>query len=121
MARSTYPADAGVETDSSVQPTPPVDRATQTSVAAPLSDSGKRTPEEWAEVFFPAGATGRGHDDAWKHAAAAALHGWWGYAARVGAPFLMDRAAYEGALAAASGNTFVAHAAADATPKKDSV
>lgn len=71
------------------------------------------TPAAWAEVSFPPSASGRPHEDLWKHAAASTLHGWAHHANRTGKQLTLTESAYRAALEAASGNTFVAHPAAD--------
>lgn len=71
------------------------------------------TPAEWAEVLFPMAPSGRQHEDLWRHAAASMLHGWVSYANRTGKDPALTESVYRAALAAASGNTFVAHPEAD--------
>jgi len=65
-----------------------------------------KSPEEWAEVYFPASASGRNNVDLWKHASADQLHGWRAYAVRTGKPVLLTADQYEKATAAVSGNDF---------------
>lgn len=102
--------------------TPPADREDVEdvgSVPSPRTENVQElTPEKWAEIIFPNTNTGRLHDDAWKHAAADVLHGWTAHTMRTGQPLKLSEAAYRGALAAASGNLFTAHPAADVRPKK---
>lgn len=71
------------------------------------------TPAAWAEVTFPPAQSGRPHADLWKHAAASTLHGWAHYVLRTGTAITLSESAYRAAVEAASGNTFVAHPAAD--------
>lgn len=71
------------------------------------------TPAAWAEVSFPPSASGRPHEDLWMHFAASTLHGWVHYAIRTGKDPALTESVYRAALAAASGNTFVAHPEAD--------
>lgn len=93
--------------------TPPAAPAVEAAAAAHLADASTRSPDQWAEILFPASASGRMHDDAWKHAAADQLHGWRAYEARSGKQPVMSRAIYEAALAAVSSNPLSAYAAAD--------
>lgn len=72
-----------------------------------------RTPEEWAEVYFPATATGRQHAELWKHASAVQMHGWNAYEARSGKKAQLTAALYESAVTAVSANNFKAHPEAD--------
>lgn len=104
--------------------TPPEDReqATDASDSVPSprtsSVSPKLTPDAWAEVIFPPTATGRLHDDAWQHSAADLLHGWSHSRMITGQSVTLDEATYRAACAAASGNKFTPHPAADFRPKK---
>jgi hypothetical protein len=66
------------------------------------SKQDMKTPDEWRKVVLPDDPRGRQSPTSWKHAAAAALHGWAEHAHHEGAPMRMVRADYEAALAAAS-------------------
>jgi hypothetical protein len=94
---------------------PVVSAATEgVSVVVPNADAPvTRSPEKWAEVYFPASERGRLHNQLWKHAAAMQLHGWAAYAARTGKPVLLTAQQYEKAVAAVSGNDFKPHHDAD--------
>jgi hypothetical protein len=75
----------------------------------------KRTPEEWSAELFPRTPRGRFHADAWKHSAAAALHGWTLHAHHTGTPLLLSLSDYQAALTAAMtliGHSYQPHAAA---------
>lgn len=60
-----------------------------------------RAPDEWADALFPVDRKGRRPSDYWRHAAAAALHGWGAHAHHEGAAMSLSRDDYEAALAAA--------------------
>jgi hypothetical protein len=100
-----------------VKKSPPDDQENTEVQPAELLPVGKAeltlTPAAWAEVLFPPSATGRPHEDLWQHAAASTLHGWTHYESRTGNPIALTESVYRAALAAASGNTFVAHPDAD--------
>jgi hypothetical protein len=83
----------------------------------PFAGSVTKTPSQWAEVFYPAHGPKRLHDDAWKHAAAASLHGWWQCLRVSGAEMQLSREDYEAAITAASGSTFKPHADACFRPE----
>lgn len=72
-----------------------------------------RTPEQWAEILYPASDKGRQHPELWKHAAAAQLHAWGAYVARTGKTVTLTAADYEKALEAASSNDLTPHSEAD--------
>lgn len=72
-----------------------------------------RSPEQWAEVFYPASDRGRQHDELWKHACASQAHGWRAYEARTGKQVLLTAEVYASACAAVSSNDFRPHPAAD--------
>lgn len=76
-----------------------------------------RTPDQWAEFFYPASDKGRMHADRWKHAAADALHGWSAHRALTGQSVMFSQSIYLAAVEAASGNTFVPHGPADKRSK----
>lgn len=102
---------------------PPEDREQAVdadSVPSPRTSSvsPKLTPDAWAEITFPPTASGRLHDDAWQHSAADMLHGWSHHAMITGSAVQLDEASYRAALAAANGNKFTPHPAADFRPKK---
>lgn len=85
-------------TDSRIDSIPPVGVAQR----ADQAKAQEQSPDDWAKVLLPPSESGRPHADSWKHGAAAALHGWTLHAHHAGSPILLSRAAYEGALAAAS-------------------
>lgn len=82
---------------------------------ASLGTVTSQEPERWAEVYFPEGDRGllRIHPDAWKHAAAAQLHGWAAYKERTGKAVKLTAADYEKAIEAAASPELKPHAAAD--------
>lgn len=65
--------------------------------AAPAPST--RTPEEWSRLTFPPNDKGRQPYSVWKHAAAAALHGWSQHAHHEGAPMQLSAADYAAAIA----------------------
>jgi len=85
--------------------------------AEPLPTVGKAelvlTPAAWAEVLFPKSASGRLHDDLWKHGAASTLHGWPAYENRTGKQIQLSESDYRAAIAAASGTELKPHPGAD--------
>ena len=88
----------------------PLAAADSQSLAAPPVTM---SPEKWAEVYFPASAKGRFHDDLWKHSAASQLHGWAAYVERTGKAVELSKTSYEAALAAVSGIEMKPHSEAD--------
>jgi hypothetical protein len=81
-----------------------------------VSKHMKRSVDEWGRIRFP--ITGKGvmksiPPDAWKHTAAAAMHGWNEHAHHAGQPMRLSEADYDKALeAAGDGRGSKAHAAA---------
>lgn len=88
-----------------------------TRAASPSPSNARLTADQWAEVYFPASATGRIHDERWKHAAASQLHGWGNHLIHTGSSVELTQADYEAALAAASGTELIPHPAADCRRK----
>lgn len=60
-----------------------------------------RPVTQWRAEYFPPTERGAPHRDAWKHAAAAALHNWARYAHDRNRPISLTRQDYEAALVAA--------------------
>ena len=93
---------------------PPASAAADAESSVVVPDAGAsvtRTPAEWAEVYFPASATGRDHPELWRTASAAQLHGWVHYEARTGKTVKLTAAEYRSAVN--SVNDFKPHQAAD--------
>lgn len=67
----------------------------------PARDPSLKTPDEWQKTLFPASERGAPHPEAWKHGAAAALHGWELHAYHTGQPMRLSEADYRAALEAA--------------------
>lgn len=66
-----------------------------------LPDPVRSSPDQWARSIFP--SEQRPHPDLWKHAVAAAMHGWAAHAHHAGAPIQLTEADYRGAIDAATG------------------
>ena len=81
--------------------------------SAPRAEMAESVPEqavvapeklpvsEWARKKFPPSRTGRTHHELYKHAAAAALHGWEEHAYHSGKPMTLSERDYDAALKAA--------------------
>lgn len=65
-----------------------------------MSDNDSLTVDQWAAMLFPPTPRGAPHRNAWKHAAAAALHNWRMYAHHHNGPMVLSRADYDAALKA---------------------
>lgn len=97
-----------------VEQTAPSAAADSASAVVPNADEVvTRSPKQWAEVYFPNTPSGRLHEDAWKHSAAAVAHGWNHYVVRTGKLVQLTAAQYEAAIAAVSGNNSTPAPAAD--------
>jgi hypothetical protein len=70
--------------------------------AQPAREGDLRAPDDWEKTFFPASELGQPARDAWKHAAASALHGWAAHAYHQGEPLKLSKEDYEAALQAAT-------------------
>jgi hypothetical protein len=70
------------------------------------------TVDEHFARAFPASPKGRAHADRWKHAAAAALHGWAAHQHHAGGPMRLSVTDYAAALEAACQHPLTPHQAA---------
>lgn len=89
----------------------------QQRAVSPSPSTARLTTDKWAEIYFPASGSGRQHDELWKHAAAAQLHGWEEYRHQNAKPLELSEADYKAALAAACSNDLKPHPAADCRRK----